>query len=195
MPLKLHTSPSVEPVTSANVKIKLGIASGDTSSDTQISWMIPAARRWVEQRTGRALINQTWQMYLDEFPNVIELPLGNVSSITHVKYTATDGTLTTMSESDYQTDLVSAPARIKPSYSAITWPTTRDNTFNAVEVQFVAGYGAAASAIPEDIIEAIYRIIGHWLNNQVSLEQGITITRVPFAVEQMVYPYCLQSFG
>jgi len=195
MTLKLNTAPAVEPITRANVKTKLGIASADTSSDTAIDWMIPAARRWVENRTGRALINQTWQLYLDAFPAMFEMPLGNVSSITHVKYTATDGTLTTLSASDYQTDLVSVPARIAPSYTASGWPDVRDKTFNTVEVQFVAGYGAAGSNVPDDIIEALYRIVGHWVNNQAAIEQGTTITRVPFAVEQMLSPYVLTSFG
>jgi len=193
MPLKLTTAPSAEPIVLAGVKTRLGIT--DTDSDVQIPAMIKAARRFIEQRTGRALISQTWQLYMDQFPRVITLPLGHVQSVTHVKYTATDGTVTTMSASDYQTDLVSEPARIVPSYSATCWPTVRDSTLNAVEVQYVAGYGAAGSDLPEDIIEALYRIVGHWLNNQVALEQGVTITRVPFAVEQMLYPYVLQSFG
>lgn len=195
MTIKLHTAPAAEPITRANVKTKLGIASADTSADTTIDWMIPAARRWVENRTGRALINQTWQLYLDAFPGVIQLPLGKVSSVTHVKYTATDGTLTTLDTADYQTDLVSEPARIAPSYTATTWPTARESTFNAVEVQFVIGYGAAGSDVPDDIIEALYRIVGHWVNNQAAIEQGTSITRVPFAVEQMLSPYVITSFG
>ena len=195
MPLNLITGPAVEPITSANVKTKLGIGSADTSSDSQIGWMIPAARRYVENRTGRALINQTWQLFLDEFPALIELPLGVVSSVTHVKYTDASGTVQTLDAADYQTDLVSVPARIAPSYASMSWPGTRERTFNAVEVQFVAGYGAAGGSVPDDIIEALYRIVGHWLNNQVALEQGVTITRVPFAVEQLLAPYVLHSFG
>lgn len=194
MTLKLHTAPAVEPITRANAKVKLGIASADTTSDTQIDWMIPAARRWVEQRINRALITQTWQLYLDSFPNMIRLPLGNVQSITHIKYTAQDGTLTTMAGADYQTDLVSIPARLMPSYAAGSWPSVRPNTFNTVEVQFVAGYGVAA-AVPEDIIEALYRIVGHWLNNQAAIEHGTTITRIPFAVEQMLWPYLDYTYG
>lgn len=195
MSLKLTTAPAEEPITKANAKIKLGIASADTASDSQLDWMIPAARRWVEQRTGRALITQTWQLYLDSFPNataknVINLPLGNVQSITHVKYTAQDGTVTTINAADYQTDLVSNPARLMPSYTAGSWPTPRSNTFNAVEVQFVAGYGAAA-AVPADIVEALYRIVGHWLNNQAALENGVTVTRVPYAVQEMLWPYII----
>jgi uncharacterized phiE125 gp8 family phage protein len=194
MALKLTTAPAEEPITRANAKVKLGIASADTASDTQLDWMIPAARRWVEQRTGRALITQTWQLYLDSFSNVISLPLGKVQSITHVKYTAQDGNVTTMNVADYQSDLISEPARLMPSYAASTWPTPRENTFNAVEVQYVVGYGLTA-AIPADIIEALYRIVGHWINNQSALESGTTITRVPFAVEQMLTPYIINSFG
>ena len=195
MALSIVSVPAAEPITLANIKTKMGIATGDTAADTQIGWMIPAARRWVEQRTGRKLITQTWKLYLDEFPDVIQLPFGVVSSVTHVKYTAPDGTVTTLAAANYQTDLVSEPARIAPSYAATCWPGVRGQTFNAVEVQFICGYGAAGSNVPDDIIEALYRIVGHWLNNQVSLEQGVTITRVPFAVEQMLVPYVIYSFG
>lgn len=196
MSLKLTTAPAEEPITRANTKLKLGIGTGapDTSSDTQLDWMIPAARKWVEQRIQRALITQTWQLYLDEFSDIIRLPMGNVQSITHVKYTAEDGTVTTISAGDYQSDLVSVPARLMPSYAAGSWPTPRANTFNAVEVQFVAGYGAAAD-VPADIVEALYRIVGHWINNQAALESGVTITRVPYAVQEMLFPYLSYDYG
>jgi uncharacterized phiE125 gp8 family phage protein len=182
MALKIITPPAVEPISVSNVKLKLGIS--DAASDVQIGWMIPAARRWVEQRINRALITQTWALYLDAFPDVITLPMGNVQSVTHIKYTDQGGTLTTIT--GYQQDLVSIPARLAPAYGG-SWPVAR-STFNAVEVQFVAGYGLAAD-VPADIIEVLYRIVGHWLNHQAALENGGTITRVPYAVEQMLWPY------
>lgn len=188
MPLKLITAPAAEPVTRANVKIKLGIAATDTSSDTQIDWMIPSARRVVEQKTNRALITQTWSLYLDKFPDIIYLPLGNVQSVTYIKYIDTTGSVITLASANYQIDIINVPARLAPSYDIGSWPTTRDSTFNSVEIQFIAGYGLAAS-IPDDIIEAMYRIIGHWLNNQTALEHGTSITRIPFAIEQMLWPY------
>ena len=194
MPLKLKTAPASEPITLANIKVKLGIESGDTSADAQISAMIPAARRWVENRTGRALITQAWTLYQDGFCGAILLPKGQAQSITHIKYTDSTGTPVTINSADYQSDLVSEPARIMPSISAGAWPSVESARLNSVEVEFVAGYGAAAN-VPEDIIEALYRIIGHWLNNQSAIEQGVTITRVPYAVEQMLSPYFLYSFG
>lgn len=194
MPLKLKTAPATEPITLANAKIKIGIESGDTSADTQIGWMIPAARRWVENRTGRALITQTWTLYSDGFDYVIKLPKGRIQSVTHIKYTDSTGTPVTIDQANYQVDLVSEPARIIPSIAAGSWPSVECNRLNSVEVEFVAGYGAAAD-VPDDIIEALYRIVGHWVNNQSAIEQGVTITRVPFAVDQMLAPYYLYSFG
>ena len=194
MPLKLKTAPATEPITLANIKVKLGIESSDTTADAQISAMIPAARRWVENRTGRALITQTWILYQDGFSGAIRLPKGSTQSVTHIKYTDTTGTPVTISASDYQSDLVSEPARITPSIAAGAWPSVESARLNSVEVEFVAGYGNAED-VPADIIEALYRIIGHWLNNQALIEQGVTITRVPYAVEQMLSPYLLFSFG
>lgn len=194
MPLKLKTAPASEPITLANAKIKLGIESGDTSADTTIGWMIPAARQWVENRLGRALITQTWTLYSDGFDSMIYLPKGHIQSVTHIKYTDSTGTPVTVDSADYQLDLVSEPARIMPSVSAGSWPSVESNRLNSVEIEYITGYGAAAD-IPGDIIEALYRIVGHWVNNQSAIEQGVTITRVPFAVDQMLQPYRLYSFG
>lgn len=194
MTLRLVTPPAFEPITRDNTKIKLGISATDTSSDLQIDWMIPAARRWVEQRINKALVTQTWALYLDGFPEVISVPMGNVQSITHIKYTGPDGVVATMNAADYQLDLFSMPARIAPVYNVASWPAARRYAFNVVEIQFVAGYGAAAD-IPADIIEALYRVVGHWLNNQSAIEHGTSITRIPFAVEQMLWPYLDYNYG
>ena len=61
---------------------------------------IEASRERVEDETRRALLTQTWDMHLDEFPaeNFIDLPFGNLQSVTHVKYTESDGTVTNLTK-------------------------------------------------------------------------------------------------
>lgn len=57
--------PAVEPVTLAEAKLHLRTYSSDTDEDDLISGLIAAAREWVEDYTGRALVEQRWSLALD----------------------------------------------------------------------------------------------------------------------------------
>lgn len=57
--------PELEPVTLAEMRQHLRIFADITSDDDQISALITAAREWVEDYTGRALVDQTWRLTVD----------------------------------------------------------------------------------------------------------------------------------
>lgn len=63
----LKTPPSEEPIDVQAAKLFLKV--DHDLEDDFIKELIVAAREWVEGRTGRALITQTWQFVLDNFPN------------------------------------------------------------------------------------------------------------------------------
>lgn len=108
---------------------------------------------------GRALLTQTWQLHLDDFPagDCFTLPKPPLQSVTSIQYYATDGTLTTLSTDVYQVDTVAEPARVMLKLGQ-TWPTVELQRLNAVVVTFVAGYGNA-SAVPESLKAAIYLLV------------------------------------
>jgi hypothetical protein len=58
------TEPSIEPVTLAEMKRHLRAFMSVTDDDDDITNLIVAAREWVEDYTGRALIDQTWRLSL-----------------------------------------------------------------------------------------------------------------------------------
>lgn len=62
--LERVTQPEIEPITLAEMKIHLGEFSSVTAKDADITALITAAREWVEDFTGRALIDQTWRLTL-----------------------------------------------------------------------------------------------------------------------------------
>lgn len=64
--LTVKTGPASEPVTLAEAKDQLYIT--DTTHDAYITSLIQAAREQVENFTSRALLPQTFTMYLDRFP-------------------------------------------------------------------------------------------------------------------------------
>jgi uncharacterized phiE125 gp8 family phage protein len=195
MALTLVTAPTIEPVSLAEAKVHCRMTS-DGDEDGLLNTLIAAARQYAETYTRRALITQTWDWKLDGFPNsecALVPPIANVSSVTSITYTATDGTSTTWSSSLYTTDLPSGPkapfARIVPAYAEY-YPQTRD-VINAVIVRFVAGYGATAPTVPDGIRAAMKLLIGHWFHTRESTVVGVGIgsVQVPETVNLLLWPY------
>jgi uncharacterized phiE125 gp8 family phage protein len=158
--------PAAEPVTLAEAKLHCRV--DISTDDSLISGLITEAREWAERYTRRALVTQTWRVWFDDFPEVEDycppgstsplaslwLPGGKVASISSVQYTAPDGTLTTLAAPNYTLDSKGhdRQARLVPAYG-LSWPSTRDVP-NAVQVEYVVGYGNAA-AVPPVIRQAI----------------------------------------
>lgn len=144
MRLERTTAPASEPLTTTEAELQLSISTGyDTAN---VSSKIEAARNEVEEWTDRALINQTWKMTLDQFPEVIYLPKGKVQSITSFQYVDTAGaTQTLVANTDYYMTSTGEEARLIPVSS---WPSVHSTRKETVIVTWVSGYGASASNVP-----------------------------------------------
>lgn len=150
---KIETAPSVEPVSKADMKDQLPLDGID--HDDLLDTYIKAAREIAEGHTKRQLITATWNLYMSSFPAEILLPFPPAQSVVHVKYYDTGGVQRTLTvDTDYQIDMKSEPGRIKPAFN-MSWPATRTGNYDAVEVQFKAGYGDAATAVPANTKQAI----------------------------------------
>ena len=183
--LKLITEPSLEPVTLAEAKAHL--MTNHDESDSDISAKISESRKDCETECGRAFITQTWKLFLDEFPKglkPINLPLPPVQSVTWVKYYDADGTLQTLDAAEYHTALEGDPPRI---VTVNGWPATETRRPQAVEVQFVCGYGTAAN-VPSDIKAAIKLVLGHRFRHRGDEDPAISAT-MPIAAKRILFNY------
>ena len=88
---------------------------------------------------------------LDGWPaaGAIELPRAPVLAVTSVKYINTSGVETTLAPSAYALDKDSEPGWLLPAYDT-DWPEARD-TANAVRVRYTAGFGTAATDVPQPL--------------------------------------------
>ncbi|MDI4633294.1 phage head-tail connector protein [Pelomonas sp. V22] len=150
MSLKLIAAPGEEPVRLDEARAHCRIT--DEVGDDLLGLYITAARELCESITGRVLVTQTWEQTLDDFPRgdksdiqLLRLPVQSVQSVVYVD---ADGAEQTLASDQYATDLQDAEAWVLPA-DGLTWPTT-DDVINAVKVQFVAGYGDAAS-VPKQL--------------------------------------------
>jgi uncharacterized phiE125 gp8 family phage protein len=155
MPRKLFSSPVEEPVKLSEAKSQLQLSPDEQHADDDLIYSyIRAARIYCEQLLERSLVTQTWDLYLDSFPEekIIEIPRPPLQSVTWLKYKDGAGALQTLDADTYIVDVVSEPGRIVLA-NAQSWPDVYDE-IQAVQVRFVCGYGLAA-AVPENIKSAI----------------------------------------
>lgn len=135
--LELNTAPTADSITYTEAKRWLRLPDDVDQTDAEL--IIKRATTWAEGMSGLAIITQTWTQYWNFFPAVIELDKPPVQSITHLKYEDVDGTTQELTEgTDFQADLISTPALIKPE-PTLSWPIVESGRFNAVQVKFVAG--------------------------------------------------------
>lgn len=175
MPAKLITAPSVEPISLTDAKAHLYVFHND--DDALIGALVVAARADAERRLGRALINQTWELSLDAFPDEIELPYPPLVSVTSIKYLDSNGVDQVLDPSQYLVDADSAPGAVVPAYGA-SWPPIRAQR-NTVRARYVAGYGADGTSVPAPIKQWILLRIGALYENRESSVSGQAIQDAP----------------
>lgn len=195
MALQLVTAPAEEPLTLADAKLHL--RETRDGQNAIITALITAARQQCESITRRALITQTWDLYLPAFPasgEAIEIPLSPLASVESITYTDADGVTQTWDAAEYTVDAVTEPGLIVPAYNK-TYPATR-TVPNAVKVRFVAGYGAAAD-VPEGIKQAMRMLIGHMYVNRESVKvgQGFILSIIPQGVDFLLADYRVYKFS
>ena len=180
MSLTLNTPPSTEPVSLAEAKAHLKLDTSD--EDDLVAALIAAARARAEWHTGRALIAQSWTLWLDAWPrDAIEIPLPPLQSVTRLVVHAPDDTPRILDPSTYRIDAASAPARLalKENIS----PPTNLRPMNAVELAFTAGYGEA-DAVPAPFKQAILQIVADLHTNR-----GDADAVVSNAAQALLAPY------
>jgi len=179
------TPPAIEPVTLAEAKMNSRISVSE--DDALVEAMITTAREWAEMFTRRAFITQTITWSMDGFPacGIFFVPRPPLQSVTSVKYYDIDGVQQTISSGDYQVDTLSAPGRVaeEPDYS---WPSVEAERLNAVEMIYPAGYGDAASDVPERAKQAIKLLVGHWYENREDTVEKM-LRNIPKGAEYLLY--------
>lgn len=211
---KLITAASINPVTLTEARAHLRIT--DTSEDTLISTLIGVATEYAEKRTGRALISQTWELYLDNFPyganyvsespdynqkyidnieesQFIEMKFPPLASVTSITYYDSNNALQTFAASNYDVDIIRQPGMIRLGYGK-SWPSTYYRP-NAVIIRYVAGYGSATTDIPEPIRAAIKLLVSFFFENREAVTTFNTVQQIPIpqVIEDLLNQYCLRE--
>jgi uncharacterized phiE125 gp8 family phage protein len=168
---EIKTAASTQPVTLVEQKAWMKIT--NTTEDALITALIVAATEKAELYTNRVFVTRTFTGYLSglacsqyEAGLYLELRRAPLGSITTVKVTE-DDSLETVSSDDYNVKETGAFPRIV--FEEIN--ESPDRVPYPYQVEFVAGYGAAA-AVPGAIKTAIMEAVSYWFYNRGDCGSG-----------------------
>lgn len=152
MRLKLVTPATFEALTVDEIKDRPELRITGTDDDATLAAFIRSAVNAYEDFTGHILCQSTWDLYLDEFPDEIELP-APLQSVTSITYKDSSGVSQTLATTYYTSDTTSSVyGRVVLKYGQ-SWPSSYDE-INVITVRFVAGY-ADVSEIPPRVIDGL----------------------------------------
>ena len=158
--------------------------------------IIPAATLHVDGKDGwlqRALIDQTWDLHLPEFPaSEITIPLPPLIEVVELVYRDEDGVEQTISPSNYSIDESGSNAKLVRK-SDYCWPTT-DNEANPVRLRFRAGYvdtgnSPVSGEVPAPIKAGILLYGATLYANRETLVIGQSVVELPWAAEELLKRY------
>lgn len=167
MTLAVVTPPAQELLDASDTVLRqqLELEPDETDRDDLLSAFCAAARQRVEDYTRRRLITQTLRVRRDDFgcPS-INLGVAPVGSVSAVRYLDFDGTWQTVSTDRYRLVTSIEPAAVEPEYGQV-WPVPRTDR-DTVEVEFVAGYGADAAAVPPNLVHAVRLLVAYMFEHR-----------------------------
>jgi hypothetical protein len=175
------TPPAIEPVTADELRAHLAETVDGLPYD-QADDLIATAREMIEETTGIAMINQTWRLSLDCWPSqradwwdgvrqgaiadingapdyvyLPRYPLASIDAVTVYDDAGTPASVVVAETFDI--DTYQKPGRMVLRNGA-TWPIALRNS-NAIEVDYIAGFGATAASVPPTLRRAVKQVAAY----------------------------------
>lgn len=158
----------------ATAKARLGIRTA--ARDAEISQLLAAAIEHVEDLTGHLLIRRAVTRRVSASGrSPIRIHVGPVHALFGARSLAADGSPTAVAGAFLATAL--EPPQVLPAEGS-AWPTGY-----GLEVEVDAGYDPGQ--VPEQLIQAVLLLVGHWFENHEAVVVGTTAVELPIGVKDL----------
>jgi uncharacterized phiE125 gp8 family phage protein len=179
----LLTPPAAEPLSLAEAKAFLRVETAD--EDPLIAALIAAARLHVETQTGLALTTQDWRMVLDCWPanGRIAVQPRPLQALAGARVFDFDGEARAIDLQGFVPDASTSTLSFMP------WTLPMPTRIAAgIEIDIAAGFGSAASDVPEPLRQAVRLLVAHWYENRAALA-GAEAVPVPPDAAALIASY------
>ncbi|MDI7861266.1 head-tail connector protein [Rhizobiaceae bacterium n13] len=176
--------PLAEPLTLAEAKAHLRLDGSD--EDDLLLPLVKAAREHLERLSGLCLMTQALRLYRDDWPadGVIQIARGPVQAIESVTVYDTGGEPVAVSLDGHRLDGASHPARL-----TLNQFVNSHAAINGIEIDFVAGFGDAATDVPDMLKRALTMHVAHMFEWRGAVSMAGQPAGVPAGYDRLVTPY------
>jgi uncharacterized phiE125 gp8 family phage protein len=182
------TPPVAEALTLAETKAHLRLDMSD--EDALVAGLIAVARDHLERSTGLCLMTQGWRLYLDSISEdgVIPIARGPVQTVESVAVYDEAGEATAVSLEGHVLDGIRRPARLM-----LVQGVRPGRAVNGIEIDFIAGFGATATDVPDTLKRAMLTHIAAMFSCRglVGLDQQPAV--VPEGYDRLIAPFLIRS--
>lgn len=180
MSVQVLVPPVLEPVSLVETKIFLQLDS--SFEDTLVSDLITAANETVEQTTGKVLIARTLRQTFHSWPDkgIFELSVSPLIQINQVQYRDANNVVSVVSPGDYYVDVNRARVIVLSTFPSFSFTHPAD----ALQIDYVAGYGNDAPSIPPSFRLAILLIV-----RDLYEHRGESVGPMPLRAQALLAPF------
>jgi uncharacterized phiE125 gp8 family phage protein len=183
---------SALPVVEFREHLRRGSGFGaDSLQDSVLENFMKAAIAAVEARTGKILLTRRFNWTLTQWRDLDAqlLPVAPVGAILAVKLIARTGGETVVEPAAYR--LVRDTHRPELVSTTLSLPSIPGG--GSAEISLEAGYGAAWSAVPSDLAQAVLLLAAHYYENRSASD--LRGGEIPFGVSALIEKYRGFKFG
>lgn len=171
--IKVITAAPYNPV--SLVEAKLWLREDGADQNNVITRLIKAMANYAEHLTGRAFVQRTLELDMDDWTNAwhedygacVMFPWAPLVGVDSIAYTDTARAAQTLAGTVYDVDTVSTPGMLRLAYGQ-SWPGLGYG-FNRVRIQYRAGYAPVGSPADEAAYQAgIPDELKTWLHARIA---------------------------
>ena len=180
----LLDGPAAEPLALDDVKAHLRLDGDD--EDDLLGSLIATSRSHVEAALGLALMTQSWRWHADCWPpaGLVDLMTRPLQRVTRVAVRRSANEQIVVDSGAYVVDTASG----RVAHRNGSWPVP-GVPVAGIEIDFTAGYGDGADAVPKPIRQALRLLVAHWYEVRNPVHIGAPAARVPDTVSELLMPY------
>jgi uncharacterized phiE125 gp8 family phage protein len=177
--------PEAEAISLAEVKAHLRL-SDDVSEDDYLTSLIEIAREHLERDTGLCLMAQTWRLYLDDFPKegVVTLARFPLRAIDKLVIFDAEGLAVDVTSGGHQLYRHKNPPQLRMSNASRALFSG-----NGAELDFIAGFGEAASDVPDGLKRAMLLHVAHMYAFRGATTLDDQPASIPSGYERLIAPF------
>jgi len=165
--------------------------------DTDVLAKMADVLDFCEAATGRQFVSATWEFAFHRFPpggRPQMLPKGQLTAVTQIVYTATDGTVTTIDSATIATDFKVAtrqePGAIAPVFGTV-WP---DERRELEAVVYTCTCGWSADGVDARVLALLKLVFGHFWENREATISGTVARELPRGVGDLIEQLIFDDF-